>query len=150
MEAALALAGFRVGKCSVDVVPAPVFADEAADFVQPERSAGNLVARDKLDQGAVRTGRLMASYLKTQPVRRRVLMEIERRRPRTGVPGVQHVGFTLQCVGGVTRAHQSFGGRSSLSIMEGAAALSVWPLAAAGTSGRAGGRTGGRYLGFSG
>jgi len=97
---------------TVHVVPAAVFPDEAADFMQAVRAAGLAAAGNEFHGGVV--GVLITGLLDSQPEP----LEIRRIRlkgggPGAGMPGGEQVGQLVEHESAVARAHQRFG-RGSL------------------------------------
>ncbi len=116
----------------LQVIPAPVFPNETADFVQALSGptvAIDPVAGNEFDHGMVSIGLLMAAYFQSEPLACRaaftVLFQIELCRASRRMPGGEQIVIALLHVGTVTRAHQCFGIRRRCSGVEGATAACV-------------------------
>ena len=91
---------------AIQVPPASIFADKATGFVQAHRPPRQAVAGDKFDLGVRIVDTLMAAHLQTQPAGVRI--QLQRGRPRAGVPGGQQIARLLTHKRTVARAHQAF------------------------------------------
>src|SRR6185436_11750922 len=84
-------------------------AHEAARLVQPLSAAALLAAGDELDDGAV--GALVPGAPHLEPEPAQAGFEVDRRRARRRMPGVEQVAPQLAHEGAVARAHQRLGAR---------------------------------------
>lgn len=103
--------------------------------MQPIGAAADLVAGDEFDDGVAVVKLLVAFDLQAEPFGLGVGVEVEGGRAGGRVPGGEEVGFELEDVGAVARAHQGFGGGGGGAGSVAAAAIFVAVRQAAGAGG---------------